>query len=278
MRIQELDVPNFKNLRDFGVAFDKSPHTMLVGTNGSGKSNLLESLVSLFSELHLEATVPFDYRVKYECGGNEVEIRGTEGSSPAFRVNGAALSRAAFYEKSEHGYSRYLPRFVFGYYSGRATGSTRTSSSTSGGSTENSKTRRPTPASSRSGRFSWQKRLTASSCYSRSTATTTRHLRVFLEENLGILDLESVLFVIKKPRLAEEGHKGQILGHSGHPPLIPGTAVRVRPCPYEAEEAAGCEFPGKAQVDRLLESVSGPGRLPETLRQLRSPPGLFQDS
>ena len=85
MKIKELDLPGFKNLRNFHVEFDDSAHTMLVGVNGSGKSNLLESLVSLFSELHLEATAPFDYRVKYECGGKEIEIAGTEGVNPTFQ-------------------------------------------------------------------------------------------------------------------------------------------------------------------------------------------------
>ena len=118
MKIKELDLPSFKNLRDFKVAFEESPHTVLVGVNGSGKSNLLESLLNLFSELHLEATAPFGYRIKYECAGAEVEITASEGEHPTFRVNGEPMKRTKFYAKGDGGVSSYLPRFVFGYYSG----------------------------------------------------------------------------------------------------------------------------------------------------------------
>lgn len=43
MRIKALKIWQFKNLRDFEVAFDPSGlTTVLVGQNGTGKSNLLE--------------------------------------------------------------------------------------------------------------------------------------------------------------------------------------------------------------------------------------------
>ena len=48
MRIEELYIKQFKNLRDLRVNFDKgSPYTVLVGGNGSGKSNLIEAIRSL---------------------------------------------------------------------------------------------------------------------------------------------------------------------------------------------------------------------------------------
>ena len=54
MRIKELEIGNFKNLRDVSVEFDSDQlSTVLIGRNGTGKSNLLEALVVLFRDLDL---------------------------------------------------------------------------------------------------------------------------------------------------------------------------------------------------------------------------------
>ena len=46
MRIKSLWLKEFKNLRDFDVIFDDGhPVSVIVGRNGTGKSNLLRVLV-----------------------------------------------------------------------------------------------------------------------------------------------------------------------------------------------------------------------------------------
>lgn len=199
MKVQELDLPGFKNLREFQVVFGNSAHTMLVGINGTGKSNLLESLVSLFSELHLEATAPFDYRVKYECGGVQVEITGREGVNPTFQLEGKSCTRAAFYKKRERGYSPYLPRFVFGYYSGA-------SDRFHGYFVEHQRRfyRKLKDPKADPSKLPFRPLFLAKATHGQFVLLAfysheDPQLRVFLDENLGILDLESVLFVIKKP-------------------------------------------------------------------------------
>jgi predicted ATPase len=199
MKIQELDLPGFKNLREFQAVFNDSAHTMLVGINGSGKSNLLESLVSVFSELHLEATAPFDYRVKYECAGVKVEIAGIEGVNPTFQLDGNACTRAAFYKKSEHGYSRYLPRFVFGYYSGASDRFHAYFIEHQRRFYRKLKDPKADPS-----KLPFRPLFLAKSTHGQFVLLAfysheDPQLKVFLDENLGILDLESVLFVIKKP-------------------------------------------------------------------------------
>lgn len=43
MRLDEVTIYRFKNLRDLCVNFDeKSSYTVLVGENGAGKSNLID--------------------------------------------------------------------------------------------------------------------------------------------------------------------------------------------------------------------------------------------
>jgi DNA repair ATPase RecN len=65
MRLDELTVGSFKNLRDFHVDFDESsPYTVLVGGNGAGKSNLIEALALIFRHLDLNVPAPFDYHLR----------------------------------------------------------------------------------------------------------------------------------------------------------------------------------------------------------------------
>jgi len=55
MKVDYLHIQSqFKNLNDVKVEFDQSNlMTVIVGGNGSGKSNVLEALVSIFRNLDL---------------------------------------------------------------------------------------------------------------------------------------------------------------------------------------------------------------------------------
>ena len=125
MRIEELWVEAFKNLRDIRVHFDReSPYTVLVGENGSGKSNLLEALALIFRNLDLDEEAPFSYELKYRCSNHDVAVLAKENRYPKFRakpIGGGAyetLSRRKFMSVDEDGRPVYRPTFVFGYYSG----------------------------------------------------------------------------------------------------------------------------------------------------------------
>lgn len=122
MRLDALNIENFKNLRQFSIDFDEDfPYTMLVGQNGSGKSNLIEAIVLIFRHLDLNEPAPFSYKIKYRCRGYEVEIECMAGQYPECKVDEQDIPRSRFFShsnKTEDGRSPFLPRFVFGYYSG----------------------------------------------------------------------------------------------------------------------------------------------------------------
>jgi predicted ATPase len=126
MRLDELTIGAFKNLRDFHVDFDEhSSYTVLVGGNGAGKSNLLEALTLIFGHLDLDEAAPFDYVLRYRCRGSEIEATGKAGKHSTFRrrVEGSdeafrKLSRREFMSDDENDRPYYRPAFVFGYYSG----------------------------------------------------------------------------------------------------------------------------------------------------------------
>ena len=126
MRLNTLTVGRFKNLRDLRVDFDEeSPYTVLVGENGSGKSNLIEALTLIFRALDLDEPAPFAYELSYRCRGSEIRIHAEDARTPRFwakaiSVDGEPpeLSKTRFMQEDEQGRPKYRPAFVFGYYSG----------------------------------------------------------------------------------------------------------------------------------------------------------------
>jgi predicted ATPase len=92
MRLDKLKIASFKNLRDFAVDFDEqSPTTVLVGRNGTGKSNLLEALTIIFRDLDLGVEPSFDYVLEYLCRGRKVRIEAIPRERAKATVGGVAV-------------------------------------------------------------------------------------------------------------------------------------------------------------------------------------------
>lgn len=76
MRLKYVFIKEYKNLKDFDISFDGSSFIdVFVGKNGSGKSNFFEALIKIFHHLYKDAEILFDYIIKYEMNGQEVEIK-----------------------------------------------------------------------------------------------------------------------------------------------------------------------------------------------------------
>lgn len=118
MRLDLLSVDGFKNLNNVSIAFDKEEmSTVLVGLNGTGKSNVLEALVTIFKCLDLREAIHFRCFLRYECSGHIVEIdnRWTD-QTPSLKisVDGSQIAINRFLDQAD----MLLPSHVFGYYSG----------------------------------------------------------------------------------------------------------------------------------------------------------------
>jgi len=118
MRLDRLRIPNYRNLRSFEIDFDESqPTTVLLGRNGSGKSNLIEAIVEIFRELELGGAPAFAYTLEYVCRERSIKIDADPARASRrldIRVDGKPVSQAAFRKDV----SMYLPNYVFAYYSG----------------------------------------------------------------------------------------------------------------------------------------------------------------
>ena len=116
MRLDWLKIEDFKNLKDFQIDFDQAElSTVLIGENGTGKSNVIEAIVTIFRDLDLGDTTTFSYALAYHCHGRRIQIdNGIRRPGIAMTIDGKSLTKAAF-EKQRH---HLLPNNVFGYYSG----------------------------------------------------------------------------------------------------------------------------------------------------------------
>ena len=118
MRLDRLVIPNYRNLQSFDIDFDeRQPTTVLLGRNGTGKSNLIEAIVEIFRELELGGTPAFAYKLEYVCREKAIVID-ADPARPSKRleitVDGEAITQSAFQREIDS----YLPNYLFAYYSG----------------------------------------------------------------------------------------------------------------------------------------------------------------
>lgn len=152
MKVDKLHIRSrFKNLENVKVDFDESHlMTVVVGRNGSGKSNVLEALVAIFRNLDLGEAPPFSYELIYRLGERhkpdqpserwlEITIdadpeRGTlakqykvcvrdllsdEIPKDIFdELNSGIAIPFSKVKRDKEGKAPYLPNYVFAYYSG----------------------------------------------------------------------------------------------------------------------------------------------------------------
>lgn len=153
MRLDWFWISDYKNLKDVTVDFDQAQWvTLVIGWNGTGKSNVLEALAILFRDLVMGENVAgiknhptFPYKLRYECRGKWIyidadptrdkdvyairvadheeqgEIRAKKadrGSIDKAERDPAKLGEQISVSQFIKQQDIYLPRYVFGYYSG----------------------------------------------------------------------------------------------------------------------------------------------------------------
>ena len=139
MRIDWLWIEEYKNLRDLTIDFSQDHLiTVLIGRNGTGKSNVLEALTLIFRDHLMAERLPsIKYRIAYEIRDLWVFIDADPDRREAYQaktinksdqpepypvgacfddLGGASISRTKLVGQA----SEYLPRFLFGYYSGES--------------------------------------------------------------------------------------------------------------------------------------------------------------
>lgn len=112
MRIVRLYIKRFKNLKNFEITFNpKEPITVLVGRNGSAKSNVIEALVTIFRNLETRQASLFEYELDYFIDGARVEIKN---DSSGVRKETVTMPGGSDKENPRN----RLPKYTVGFYSG----------------------------------------------------------------------------------------------------------------------------------------------------------------
>lgn len=132
MQLLRIRIPTFRNLSNLDIAFDSHLQLAagtpvdtqaepirshaLIGPNGTGKSNLIEALITIFRDVDLDREAAFDYTLEYEIRGYEVRIQAdtAQQKRPFVWVNGTSQSQGYLLKNRE-----LLPSHIFAYYSGR---------------------------------------------------------------------------------------------------------------------------------------------------------------
>jgi predicted ATPase len=130
MHLQRIKIGSFKNLKDIEIAFseffepsavDKAAKPIrshaVIGQNGTGKSNLIEAIITIFRDVDLNNDAGFDYELDYKIRGHAITLKADRavGNRPVVTINGKTSSQSHL---SEHA-KEYLPSHVFAYYSGK---------------------------------------------------------------------------------------------------------------------------------------------------------------
>jgi predicted ATPase len=136
MQLRYLAIPQFRNLGNLEVSFaselepasgipadaaGNSPAKRirshaLIGQNGTGKSNLIEALITLFRDVDLDREAAFDYSLEYEIRDKIVRINADTAKQkrPYVWVDGKSESQGYLLKNRE-----LIPSHIFAYYSGR---------------------------------------------------------------------------------------------------------------------------------------------------------------
>ena len=134
IKLLKLKINEYKNFKEVEIDFSKSNGmTLIVGTNGSGKSNLLEVLSAIFSALHNKDknVIPnFGFEIEYILDNPPSMIEGqqTNGSRIKVKANNSngnidvqfccLESDANFYKVTPENYKGLLPDHLIAIYSG----------------------------------------------------------------------------------------------------------------------------------------------------------------
>ncbi len=132
MRITKLSIKNYKNLQDFSWELNADyPVAVIVGKNGSGKTNLLEAIITIFQDLQLyreesknNSLPKFKFELEYQHGEdneNTISIKNNDKFEITQNGEGVSLSRLETLRQDASQGKDILPKTIFVYYAGNTT-------------------------------------------------------------------------------------------------------------------------------------------------------------
>lgn len=75
MKLKKLYIKDFRNIDELNLNFENTEKlAILIGNNGTGKSNILECISAIFSYLYYERKIKFKFEIQYEINNDIIKI------------------------------------------------------------------------------------------------------------------------------------------------------------------------------------------------------------
>ncbi len=293
MRIDNVHIKNFKNLRNFKIDLNEQEmKTVLLGQNATGKSNFIEALVLIFKYLDLEKEPSpkheLLYRIEYICRNKKIVVDFLD-NKYSFEIwnqvdfNGKltwisditkVVTKSEFFRNKE----KYLPKYVFTYYSG-------ISNRLKDHFNEHQKKfydKIIKPNFKNEEIDDLRRLFYVQSVHSHfvllayySFATQEKASIKFLKETLGIEDLESILFVLKKPAGKWKGDE-RFFGADGLVRKFLENVWDLSLAPIYSDERISIDFRSEHTQKRLYLFIKDKEKLKELAKTFTTNTELFK--
>lgn len=282
MRIDNVYIEKFKNLRNFSINIDENEwHTVLLGQNAAGKSNFLEALVIIFRDLDLEQQTSFNYSIEYKCNGNLIKVNGGPDVQNKYGLflgertdEGIMYSTVVSKAEVKRNKEKYLPKYVFSYYSGVSNRLLEHFDPHQRRfyeeliKSDNIPEQRP---------FFYARLIHSYFVLMAFYSFPDSKVVKFMEDYLGILELESMLFVFKKP-IWDKKNKNPLdfWGAKGVVRNFLSELWDVSMAPFVYEDKVRLDFRRDQKQEHLYLYISNQDKLQQIAKKYGNNAGFFK--
>ena len=119
MKFRHLQIKGYKNICSCDIEFTEAPLiNAIIGSNGSGKSNLIEAIIQILIGCYFKKPPQFEFRFEFEAQ-NRVIVLQREGRRASVTVDGAGMPLDRFAKRLCDGPAQvFYPELTLIYYSG----------------------------------------------------------------------------------------------------------------------------------------------------------------
>jgi len=224
-RLVELWLEDFKNLKNYSIRFNHLySMDVILGWNGTGKSNLFEALVIIFRDLNEWCEKnrwpdkPMNgYRLIYEIDEHTIEVTWKPGLMKRPELKRGIIAQDEKNTIQLQTIRRELlplPRFIFGYYSGPTNRLAEHFLPMKQAHYIRLREAKSDDAKTLAKLLEQRRFFCAETHHAKYVLLAFSYksdpqISKFLKDRLRILDFESALFIIRKPRWARPGTKAE---------------------------------------------------------------------
>jgi energy-coupling factor transporter ATP-binding protein EcfA2 len=119
MKLRRLRIEGYKNINACDIDFTQS-HLInaVIGSNGSGKSNLIEAIIQILVGCYFEKAPRFEFRIEFEAQSRMVVLQ-REGRTTTVMIDGERMPLDRFAKRLRDGPAQvFYPELTLVYYSG----------------------------------------------------------------------------------------------------------------------------------------------------------------